>query len=299
MVFAAARAPLAPRPSSSAFTRWHKLSVRPQSLFLEGPDPSLTGRSKSTIEPRNTVSMGSLCSPSLVKTNMPDGRSQPPNASPTPPPIDPSSVHPERAAIPPPLSILAIDDDDDYRQFLRTVLEGEGHSVRAVATPPDLYAACEASLPEVILLDMKMGRFDGNAVLEELRRRWPKVCVIVVTGYPSLDSMRQTFKQDVFDYLAKPFSIDDLRRTLSQAASAFGFGGHPMDRLRVELGRQIRLARTERAWTLRDLSASCGLSVSQLSSIERGSHLPSVESLIGIATALDRRASEWLGAAGL
>lgn len=216
-------------------------------------------------------------------------------AGPANPPVDPQAP----SSIVAPLSIVAIDDDADYRQFIRTVLENEGHGVRVVETPSQLYEACEASVPDVLLLDMKMGRVDGQSVLEEVRKRWPRLCVIVVTGYPSLDSMRQTFKQDVFDYLAKPFSIDELRRTLAQAAAAFGLGTRPLDRLRLELGRQIRLARTERGWTLRDLSEACGLSVSQLSSIERGSHLPSIESMIGIAAALERRASEWLGGAGL
>jgi ribosome-binding protein aMBF1 (putative translation factor) len=111
--------------------------------------------------------------------------------------------------------------------------------------------------------------------------------------------MRQTFKQDAFDYLAKPFSLAELRRTLAQAAASLGLGRRPEDRLRAELGRQIRIARTERAWTLKDLSEASGVSVSQLSSIERGAHLPSLESLVTIAGALDRRPSTWLDAAGL
>jgi ribosome-binding protein aMBF1 (putative translation factor) len=110
--------------------------------------------------------------------------------------------------------------------------------------------------------------------------------------------MRQTFKQDVFDYLAKPFSLAELRRALAQAAEAFGLGRRPQDRLRHELGRQIRLARTEKGWTLRDLSEASSVSVSQLSSIERGAHLPSVESLVAIASALQARSSDWLQAAG-
>jgi len=145
---------------------------------------------------------------------------------------------------------------------------------------------------------MKMGRDSGEGVLEEIRRRWSKLCVIVVTGYPSLASMRQTFKQDVFDYLAKPFSLEELRRTLAQAATAFGLGQRPQDRLRAELGRHIRVARTEQGWTLKDLSERSGVSVSQLSSIERGSHLPSLDSLTAIADALGRKASAWLAGAG-
>jgi CheY-like chemotaxis protein/DNA-binding XRE family transcriptional regulator len=226
-------------------------------------------------------------------------------------------------AAPPParLSIVALDDDADFRQFIQSVLEAEpvteaggagseagggddrsfppGHEVRTAATPEEFFGLCEQRLPDVVLLDMKMGRADGATVLTEIRKRWPRLCVVVVTGYPSLDSMRQTFRQDVFDYLAKPFGLDELRRTLAQAAAAFNLGRRPIDRLKGELGRHIRLSRTAKGWTLKDLSESCGISVSQLSSIERGSHLPSIESLIEIAAALGQQPSDWFRAAEL
>ena len=198
----------------------------------------------------------------------------------------------------PALSIVALDDDADFRQYINDLLTGEGHDVRVVASPDDLYEACELQLPDVVLLDIKMGPHSGEQVLAEIRRRQPRQCVIVVTGYPSLETMRQTFKQDVFDYLAKPFSLAELRSALAQAASAFGLGAAPQDRLRRELGRQIRLARAQRNWTLRDLSEHSSVSVSQLSSIERGAHLPSLESLLAIATALEARPSHWLAEAG-
>ncbi len=198
----------------------------------------------------------------------------------------------------PPLSIVALDDDDDFRLYIRGVLEADGHQVRTVATPSEFYAACESSLPDVVLLDIKMGPHSGEEVLTEIRKRWKGMCVIVVTGYPTLDSMRQTFKQDVFDYIAKPFSESELRRALAQAVVAFDLGKRPLDRLRISLGRQIRVARTERGWTLKDLCEASGVSVSQLSSIERGAHLPSLESLIAIASALDQKAGDWLSASG-
>jgi len=197
------------------------------------------------------------------------------------------------------LSIVALDDDEDFRQYIRSVLEADGHDVRVCAMPDELFAACEQRLPDCVLLDIKMGRHSGDEVLNQIRQRWAKLCVIVVTGYPSLDSMRQTFKQDVFDYLAKPFSLAELRRVLQQATERLGLGRRPEDRLRRELGRHIRVARTEKGWTLKDLSESSGVSVSQLSSIERGAHLPSLESLLAIATALGAKPSEWFVAAGV
>lgn len=196
------------------------------------------------------------------------------------------------------LSIVALDDDADFREYLKGLLESEGHEVRAAATPDELYRLIESQRPDVLLLDMKMGRHSGEEVLRTIRERWEKLCVIIVTGYPSLDTMRATFKQDVHDYLAKPFSSDDLRQTLAQAAEAYNLGRRPQDRLRAGLGKRIRLARTERGWTLRELSEASGISVSQLSSIERGAHLPSLESLLGIAHAMDAEPSAWLADAG-
>ena len=198
----------------------------------------------------------------------------------------------------PALSVAALDDDADFREYLASVLGPDGHELRTFATPGELIEACESSLPDVVLLDMKMGEHSGEAVLGELRERWPRLCVIVLTGYPSFDSMRQTFKRQVYDYVAKPFAPAELRRVLGQAAGELGLGQRPQDRLRGELGRQIRLSRTERGWTLKDLSEASGVSVSQLSSIERGAHLPSVESLLTVALALGRQPSVWLADAG-
>lgn len=197
-----------------------------------------------------------------------------------------------------PLNIISLDDDQDFREYINGILSGDGHSVQTVATPEELYSKVQSDHPDIVLLDIKMGVNSGREVLKEIKARWPKQCVIVVTGYPSLDTMRETFKQDVFDYITKPFALDDLRRVLSQATIAFGLGQRPMDRLRSILGRQIRLARTERGWTLRELSEVSSVSVSQLSSIERGTHLPSVESLVAISNALGSSPSAWFAAAG-
>ncbi len=198
-----------------------------------------------------------------------------------------------------PLSIVALDDDEDFRHYIRTILEGEGHDARVASNSRELLEMCEDALPDVVLLDVNMGPESGEQVLAEIRKLWPKLCVIVVTGYPTLDTMRSMFKQNVFDYLAKPFSITELQRVLHQASDAFNLGTQPQDRLRRELGRQIRLARTQRGWTLRELSDAAGVSVSQVSSIERGTHLPSIESLLAIAAALDDKPSAWFTSAGL
>jgi YesN/AraC family two-component response regulator len=143
-----------------------------------------------------------------------------------------------------------------------------------------------------------MGEFKGEKVLEDLQARHPGICVIVVTGYPSLEDMRATFKLKVFDYLAKPFSLAQLRQTLANAVTAFGLGRTPQDRLRERLGHRVKMLRVERKWSLKDLTGSAHLSVSQLSSIERGTHLPSIDSFLAICQAFDKKPSEILSSIG-
>lgn len=197
------------------------------------------------------------------------------------------------------LEIVALDDDADFREFIADALGDLGHRVRVARDPGELRTLCLTKLPDLVLLDMNMGEHDGADVLQMIRATWPDLCVIVLTGFPSMESMRETFKSSVFDYLAKPFRVEDLQEVLLQAARALDLGRTPLERLRDQLGRGIRLARNSKGWTLKELSDSSGVSVSQLSSIERGTHLPSLESMVAIAGALDALASEWLADVGL
>ncbi len=192
-------------------------------------------------------------------------------------------------------SIAILDDDPDFRTYLEDFLKDENlYDVSAFATPRELFEHCEEHVPDVVLLDMKMGEASGDKVLEQLITRWPALCVIIITGYPSLEDMRTTFKLKVFDYLAKPFSLAQLRQVLKNAVEAYGLGKSPQDRLRERLGHSIKMLRVERDWSLKDLATQTKLSVSQISAIERGTNLPSIESLLAISKAFDKKPSEIL-----
>ena len=191
--------------------------------------------------------------------------------------------------------IAVLDDDFDFRNYVEDFLKDESvYTVRAFSSAEELFAGCEERLPDIVLLDMKMGETSGDRVLELLLNRWPGLCVIIVTGYPSLEDMRATFKLKVFDYLAKPFSLAQLRQVLKNAVDAFGLGKLPQDRLRDRLGHSIKMLRVQRDWSLKDLAVQTKLSVSQISAIERGTNLPSIESLLAISKAFDKRPSEIL-----
>ena len=193
------------------------------------------------------------------------------------------------------VDIAVLDDDPDFRTYLEDTLKDEGkYSVRTFAKPEEFFADLDQRIPDILLLDMKMGEFPGEKVLEQVLAAHPTLCVIVATGYPSLEDMRATFKLRVFDYLSKPFSLAQLRQALSNATEQFGLGRTMPDRLRERLGHRIKMLRTERDWSLKDLAATTRLSVSQISSIERGANMPSVESLLAICKAFDKRPSEVL-----
>jgi DNA-binding NtrC family response regulator len=197
------------------------------------------------------------------------------------------------------VDVAVLDDDLDFRNYIEDLLRDEGkYAVRTFAEPNELFASAENDIPDVILLDMKMGPATGEEVVEQLLGRWPELCIIVVTGYPSLENMRATFKLRVFDYLAKPFSLSQLRQTLQHAIEEFSLGRTPQDLLRERLGHRIKLLRVARDWSLKDLAAAAKLSVSQISSIERGANLPSAESLLAICRAFERKPSEVLSSIG-
>src|SRR6185295_3575601 len=193
-------------------------------------------------------------------------------------------------------SIAILDDDADFRTYLEDFLADESiYSVRAFGNARELFESCDESLPDIVLLDMKMGDASGDKVLEQLITRWPGLCVIIITGYPSLEDMRTTFKLKVFDYLSKPFSLAQLRQVLTNAVDAFGLG---RSQLRDRLGHAIKMLRVERDWSLKDLASQARLSVSQISSIERGANLPSMESLLAISKAFDKKPSDILTGIG-
>jgi DNA-binding NtrC family response regulator len=193
------------------------------------------------------------------------------------------------------VGVAVLDDDADFLNYMEDTLRDEGpYSVRTFSHPEDLFTAFGQGQPDILLLDMKMGEFRGDKVLEQMQSMYPGVCVIIITGYPSLEDMRATFKLKVFDYLAKPFSLSQLRQTLQNAIETFGFGRTAQDRLRERLGHAIKMLRVERDWSLKDLAGASRLSVSQISSIERGANLPSIESLLSICRAFDRKPSDVL-----
>ncbi len=141
------------------------------------------------------------------------------------------------------IDIAVVDDDSDFLNYMEDLLRDEGkYTVRTFEKPERFFAFAEARLPDILLLDMKMAPARGEEVVEQVLARWPDVCIIVVTGYPSLENMRATFKLRVFDYLAKPFSLSQLRQTLQKRHGAIQPRANGTGSLAKSFGTQNEIA---------------------------------------------------------
>ena len=114
--------------------------------------------------------------------------------------------------------VLIVDDEDRFRESLSKQLEMRGFEVFDASNGEDAIKIVRHDNPEVVILDQKMPGMDGIQTLKELKRIRPEVQIIMHTGHGSIESARLTGKHDVFSYLEKPSSIDEIVDTVKRAA---------------------------------------------------------------------------------
>jgi DNA-binding response OmpR family regulator len=108
-----------------------------------------------------------------------------------------------------PIRALVVDDDHDIAEMVRLALTDEGYDVVLAANGSAALDASRDAPFDIILLDMRMPVMDGWSFAEEYRNRpGPRVPVIVVTA--ARDAAARAAEIDADDYLAKPFSLDEL-----------------------------------------------------------------------------------------
>lgn len=184
------------------------------------------------------------------------------------------------------LRILVIDDDEDICLYLKEFLSGEGYRVTTVTKPLDALPEIREGRHQIVLLDVRMPDIDGIQLLREIRCVDSDICVIVMTAYPSVESAVDTMKADAFDYLRKPFELEQLRQVIQRAVRDKGLMIDAEERVNQVLGSKIRQLRKERGLTLKQLANKTTLSVSLISQIELGKSAASVSTLCKLATAL-------------
>jgi DNA-binding NtrC family response regulator len=191
--------------------------------------------------------------------------------------------------------ILVVDDDAGICDLLETVLKRDGYEVRTLSDPTLVDTEVRAGKFHLVLLDLMMPRQDGIETLRKLRKIDRDLAVVIITGYPSLDTAVQSMKLDALDYLRKPFTVDELRDVVGRVLKKKGLSRTPEEQLHRVIGETIRNLRKERSLTLKQMAKRTGLSVSLLSQIERAESSASISSLYKIAVALDARIQDLFG----
>ena len=116
-----------------------------------------------------------------------------------------------------PLRVLVIDDESVICEACRLVLGEKGHGVDRCLTGKAGLLAIEGGRYDLILLDMKLPDIDGTEILKSVSEKTPAPCVIVMTGYSTLSNAVQAMKLGAADYLAKPFTDDELLAAIEKA----------------------------------------------------------------------------------
>jgi DNA-binding NtrC family response regulator len=109
-----------------------------------------------------------------------------------------------------PAKILIVDDEEVVRLSYMRVLAGTNCQVTTAWTWEQVTQALQGEEFDVVLLDLRMPDMDGITVLKALKRRWPASEVIVITGYPTLESAKEAVTLGAYDYLMKPVGPDQV-----------------------------------------------------------------------------------------
>ncbi|MDZ7290243.1 MAG: sigma-54 dependent transcriptional regulator [candidate division KSB1 bacterium] len=114
-------------------------------------------------------------------------------------------------------NILIIDDEEALRDSCSQALQKEGYTVRCAKDGMEGLEFFKKEFFHVVLLDLRLPGLDGMEVLSKIKEESPETPVIIITAYASIESAIEAMKRGAFDYLAKPFSPEELRIVIRKA----------------------------------------------------------------------------------
>ncbi|MGY6635351.1 MAG: nitrogen assimilation response regulator NtrX [Alkalilacustris sp.] len=118
--------------------------------------------------------------------------------------------------------ILIVDDERDIRELIGDILRDEGFETRLAANSDACMAEINASPPGLMILDiwLKDSRMDGIDILKTVKRSNPDVPVVIISGHGNIEIAVAAIKQGAYDFIEKPFNIDQLMVVISRAMEA-------------------------------------------------------------------------------
>jgi DNA-binding NtrC family response regulator len=112
--------------------------------------------------------------------------------------------------------ILVIDDDENIRKVLATILEDEGYIVETAETAKKGIEESEEEFYNLALIDVRLPDMEGIELLSKLRSTKPKMRKIIVTGYPTLQNAIAAVNKGADAYVMKPFEVDKILQTIRE-----------------------------------------------------------------------------------
>ncbi|MEC7761007.1 MAG: sigma-54 dependent transcriptional regulator [Pseudomonadota bacterium] len=115
--------------------------------------------------------------------------------------------------------ILIVDDERDIRELISDILEDEGYTTRKAGTSDEAMAAVTSQPPGLMILDiwLKDSTMDGIDILKVVKREYPEVPVVIISGHGNIEIAVAAIKQGAYDFIEKPFNIDQLMVVISRA----------------------------------------------------------------------------------
>jgi len=101
-------------------------------------------------------------------------------------------------------NVLIVDDDEVVRLSHLRSLQSTSRELEAVGGGEDALRLMERQRFDVVLLDLRMPGMDGMQVLRAIKQNWPESEVVVITGYPTVETAKEAVRLGAYDYLAKP-----------------------------------------------------------------------------------------------
>lgn len=101
-------------------------------------------------------------------------------------------------------NVLIVDDDEVVRLSHLRSLKNACCDIEAVGDGEDALRVMEQQRFDVVLLDLRMPGMDGMSVLRAIKQKWPESEVVVITGYPTIETAKEAVRLGAYDYLAKP-----------------------------------------------------------------------------------------------
>lgn len=115
--------------------------------------------------------------------------------------------------------ILIVDDERDIRELISDILKDEGFSTRMAANSDECMDQINAEPPALMVLDiwLKDSRMDGIDILKQVKRNNPDIPVVIISGHGNIEIAVAAIKQGAYDFIEKPFNIDQLMVVITRA----------------------------------------------------------------------------------